>query len=130
MAGGAVVRNVNQVRRSLRGLKNKVRKAVIEAAEDNMIDLADKAFDLAPKDTGRLESSANPEVEVKGNRVNGKVTFSAKNPETGYDYALIQHEVPFNHPKKGEWKYLEKPLKENARKYKQHMDNKVGEALK
>jgi len=131
MAGGSSVsRNVNQVRRSLRGMEKRVRNAAISAAEDVVLDLADKALNLAPVDTGALRKSANPEVKVKNNKVSGTVTFSAKNPINGYDYALIQHEVNFNHPKGGQWKYLETPLKQNSKKYKKHVDKKVAEVLR
>ena len=125
----SVSRNINQVRRSLRNIEKKVRDATIKAAEDIALDLADKALNRAPKDTGELRQSADPTVEVKGSKINAKVTFSAKAPN-GYDYALIQHEDLTFHHDIGENKYLEKPLKENTSKYKKYMDDKVGEALK
>lgn len=129
MAGGPVVRNVNAVRKNLKRLKGEVRKAAIKAAEDNIIDLAERAVELAPRDEGTLENSVDPEVKVVGGKVQGKVTFSAKNPKNGYDYALIQHEdLIFNHTK-GEANYLEKPLRQNAKRYKKHMEDKTKEAL-
>lgn len=132
MAGGSsVTRNVNAVRRNLRNLRNKMKREIIKTTEDIVLDLADKAMNLAPIDTGELRKSVDPVVEVKSNRIRGNVTFSAKNPKTGYDYALIQHEeLSFNHPRGGQAKYLEQPLKENSARYKRMMDDKVSEVLR
>jgi len=128
--GGSVSRNINSIRRNIRNMKKEVKEKTIEAFEDVVLDLADKALNLAPVDTGKLRKSADPEVKVKGNKITATVTFSAKNPVNGYDYALIQHEVKFNHPKGGQWKYLEQPLNENRDRYKKFVADKIKEATR
>ena len=90
--------------------------------------LVSRPVAVAPKDTGRLRNSADPEVKVKNNKITATVTFSAKNPVNGYDYALIQHEVKFNHPNGGQWKYLKQPLDENRDRYKKFVADKIKEA--
>ena len=127
--GSSVSRNINAIRRKLKNMKKEVKEKTIEAFEDVVLDLADKALNLAPKDTGRLRNSADPEVKVKGSKITATVTFSAKNPINGYDYALIQHEdLSFKHPNGGQAKYLEQPLKDNRDRYKKFVADKIKEA--
>jgi hypothetical protein len=130
-SGASVQRNINTIRRNIKNMKKEVRQKTIEAFEDVVLDLADKALNLAPKDTGRLRKSADPEVKVKHNKVTATVTFSAKNPDTGYDYAMIQHEdMSFKHPNGGQAKFLEQPLKENQNRYRREVANKIREATR
>jgi hypothetical protein len=128
--GSSVSRNINSIRRNIKNMKKEVKEKTIEAFEDVVLDLAIKAVDLAPEDTGDLKKSADPEVKVKGSKITATVTFSAKNPINGYDYALIQHEVNFKHPNGGQWKYLEQPLKENRDRYKKFVADKIKEATR
>lgn len=129
--GARVTRNINSIRRNLRNMRTEVRKKTIEAFEDVVLDLADKSMNLAPVDTGKLRKSVDPDVKIRGHKITASVTFSAKNPETGYDYALIQHEdLTFKHPKGGQAKYLEQPLKENQERYKKYVADKVKEATR
>jgi len=45
-------------------------------------------------------------------------------------YALAQHErFDYNHPKGGKWKYLEDPLKQNAKRYGQQISNRIKQAV-
>jgi hypothetical protein len=45
-------------------------------------------------------------------------------------YALAQHErLDFHHPKGGKAKYLEDPLKENVRRYGQHINKRLKTAV-
>lgn len=77
------------------------------AIREVCLDLHNKSANRAPIDTGALRASAYS--EVKGLR--GEVGF-------GELYALVQHErLDFDHPKGGEAKYLENPLKENTARY-------------
>ena len=129
--GSSVSRNINSIRRNIRNMKKEVKEKTIEAFEDVVLDLADKALNLAPVDTGRLRKSADPEVKIKANKITATVTFSAKNPDNGYDYALIQHEdLSFKHPNGGQAKYLEQPLKENRDRYKKFVADKIKEATR
>ena len=129
--GSSVTRNINAVRRNLKRISKEMKQEIIREVEEVVLDLGIKASALAPVDTTRLRKSVEPEVIVKGNKIRGLVTFSAKNPLTGYDYALIQHEdLSFNHPRGGQAKYLEQPLKENSTKYKKRIDKKVSEVLR
>ena len=129
--GSSVQRSVNSVRRNLRRMGKDVKKEVIKTLEDIALDLADKALNLAPVDTGRLRKSADPEVIVSNNKARANVTFSAIDPKTGYDYALIQHEdLSFKHPRGGQAKYLEQPLRRNSGRYRQELEKAVKKVTK
>lgn len=58
-----------------------------------------------PYDTGVLEDSFFSSTHSKLDYVELDVGYSAIT-EDGFDYAIIQHEVPFHHKKKGIDKYL------------------------
>ena len=129
--GGSVTRNINAIRRNINNMKKEVKQKTIEAFEDVVLDLGIKASERAPVDTERLRKSVDPDVIIRGGKIRATVTFSAKNPDTGYDYALIQHEdMSFKHPNGGEAKYLERPMNENRNRYKKMIADKIKEATK
>lgn len=131
MGGSSVERNINAIRTSLKGMQRDVKEKVYQELQEITLDLAIKASALAPIDTGELRKSVNPEVKVTGTKTRALVTFSAINPENGYDYAMIQHEnLEFNHPRGGQAKYLEQPLNENSEKYKKQLSDIIGKALR
>lgn len=83
-------------------------------SEQGLLDAADYLLELSqplvPVDTGRLKKSGKV-VQENANTV--YVTYEAFNPENGYDYAPIQHEVlDFKHTI-GQAKYLEQPFLTN-----------------
>lgn len=127
--GSSVTRNINAIRTNIKNMKKEIKQKTIEAFEDVVLDLGIKASERAPVDTTRLRKSVDPEVSIKGSKIRATVTFSAKDPKSGYDYALKQHEdMSFKHPKGGEAKYLERPMNENREKYKKHIADKIKEA--
>lgn len=125
-----------------------MREAAREALEVCAFDLAGRAANAAPIESGRLRGSVspggdptfggNPDAEVRelGDRFEVSVTFSTP-------YAHAQHEgyidyeidgkpvhVEFkNHPRGGGKKYLEGPLKAMAPRYEAVIAAKVKEAM-
>ena len=87
-------------------------------------DLEDKAVDLAPVDEGDLRESSTFEVESSRTEVTSYIGFDE-------EYALRQHEnTTFKHPKGGQAKFLETPLKSGANKYKEQIGDAVKEGLR
>lgn len=96
-------------------LKNGMRTEAENTLEIIALDLKGKAQDLAPVDTGDLKGSAFHEVKDL------EATIGFKEP-----YAMRQHEeVGFRHPKGGQAKFLEQPLKENAMMYVNHFTETI-----
>lgn len=74
-------------------------------------DLLGEAQRRAPVEEGTLRGSGTSDVRRTMNGYELEVTFSTP-------YAARQHEeTTWAHPKGGEAKYLENPLKENAHRY-------------
>ena len=120
----AVVRNINTVRKNLKNLQGEIKQEVIKAIEDVTLDLTDKAKNLAPLDTGALRASGKGEVKQTGQKVRGEVTFDKP-------YALKQHEeMSYNHPRGGQAKYLELPLRQNQDRYKKYIEDKIKKKLR
>jgi hypothetical protein len=111
-----------------------IREGVAQSLEIIGADLTGKAQRLAPKREGTLRGSGRWEIE------NG-VGFKAGNPgsvsaeiavRVTFDvpYAEVQHErTDFRHTN-GEAKYLERPQKENALKYRRYIERAIEQQLR
>ena len=109
MALNDVIRNLNT---AITAINKKAEKQIEKCSQD----LLRKAIDKTPMDSGALRLSGAVEVEKNGLKTTGKVSFGGGQ----VDYADIVHEMPndvnWTEPGTGN-KYLENPLKENAKKY-------------
>ena len=89
-------------------------KEIEHSTSEGLVDAARYLLELSqplvPVDTGRLKESGRV-VEESSNTV--YVTYEAFNPENGYEYAPIQHEVLDFHHDVGQAKYLEQPFMTN-----------------
>lgn len=98
------------------GASRPAQLAILAALHEGMghvvDDLAGRAQRIAPVEEGTLRDSVTTDVVVIGGvGVEGTVAFTVP-------YAAAQHEhVEYHHPKGGQAKYLEGPLKENASRY-------------
>jgi len=67
---------------------------------------------FVPLDEGYLERGWFDKEFNNVNKIYVEFGFSARNnPKTNYDYAWIQHQVRFNHPKRGTDHYLDIGMK-------------------
>lgn len=120
-----------------------VRKSAKIGVGDATEHLLAASTDLAPMKKGTLRGSSGMQVDESGGVIEGEVTFSAtetdKNGERA-NYALITHElhsgdgfsgVRFKDPTTPgtQPKYLERPLKENAEKYRDMIADAIREGL-
>ena len=94
-----------------------------EAAEH----LLNASQELVPVDTGRLKISANPVRETASGFIVG---YSAdSHSDSNFDYAIIQHEEPMNHPKGGGDHYLSIPAEQHADLYVHMIARAIGDRL-
>ncbi|WP_314587920.1 hypothetical protein [Paenibacillus terrigena] len=130
--------NFDDFFKSLDWSKVAVKDGAAEGMHDATDDLLSKSRDLAPLSDGggTLRRTSGKNVEVSGDEVSGEVYFSAterdKNGEV-YNYALITHELgdSFKNPSTPgtQPKYLERPMKENAERYKQMVADSIRREL-
>lgn len=111
----------------LKAVLQKIPEAVRDAAENSfrksILDLQGKAQILAPIDLGDLRGSAYSDVGFTEWGLEAVVGFTEP-------YALLQHEdMEFNHPKGGQAKYLEQPLKENIVQYTADLSETIKKAM-
>lgn len=93
------------------GARRRVQAATIAAVTKIGEDLLGEAQRRAPLEEGTLRASGELDVDVAGNAVVATVSFNEV-------YAARQHEeTEWVHPKAGEAKYLEGPLRERAARY-------------
>lgn len=107
-----------------------IEKYSTEALEAVALDLLSEAVKQAPVDTGDLRGSGrvrfNGAVIARANK-SGGIIFYKKRKKAVENYAVIsfstpyaayQHEVTgLKHPRGGNAKYLERPLRANSSKY-------------
>lgn len=99
-----------------RAQRNRLRKFIAEVPEivgeetdKLMVRVQRNARRRAPLDTGRLRKGISVTSTRRGTF---RISVHAKNPKTGYDYALIQHNNPeYKHPV-GEYLFVSKAMKE------------------
>lgn len=85
--------------------------------------LLEEAKRRVPVDTGALKISGEMRETPSGYIV------SFEGDDNGYDYAVIQHQIPMHHPKGGTDHYLQNPAEENSEMYKRWIAEAVGDKL-
>ena len=120
----ANIRGLEEVLANLNRISDELKDELGDSLTTAGLDLKGKAQNRAPIDTGDLRGSAVVEVNVNSTEISAEVGFGTK-------YALKQHEdLSLNHPQGGEAKYLENPLKENARRYFRWVTESVRRVLR
>jgi hypothetical protein len=114
---------VSRILRTIRQVEDRTKGKIKNAIEDVLLDLQRRAIERAPIDTGDLRGSSSVEVVERNGMITGTIGFNTP-------YAMKQHEdLTLNHPRGGEAKYIEKPLKENEARYKQFVKDAVREGV-
>ncbi|AYA78605.1 hypothetical protein DOE78_18845 [Bacillus sp. Y1] len=120
-----------------------VKEAAKRGVHDSMDDLKRISVNIAPIDEGDLRRSASYRVTPKADGVVGELTFSVTTDSPGYgrfNYAYWTHEIMENLGPKSKAapgtdgyevgnKYVERPLKGEAEKYKRWIAEEIKEAV-
>lgn len=116
--------NINKFMRGMGGEGEKrVRRAAVRAVGKFGEHVIGKAQQLAPQRDGYLIDSATTEnVKDTGKKITQRIGFNTS-------YAAAQHERMDYHHDKGQAKYLEKPMREEARKLKPFVEDEMKKAL-
>lgn len=99
------IRGLAKLEKQLMSIDGKTRRGIRRGA--NMI--LERSKPQVPVDTGRLKRSGKV-TKIKGG---ARISYEARNPKTGYNYAPIQHENKYFKHRVGNAKYLEKPVQDN-----------------
>ena len=120
MAINDVLRNFDKI---VGGMEKEAKKAVYEVSGD----LLNESVKLTPIDSGNLRKSGKiTETNDRNNRYVLSVSFG----DSRVKYAAAVHEINKNYIEPGTgWKYLERPLKQNANKYIKYLRNRIGRKL-
>lgn len=102
--------NIRRLEKEFTEKVNDIKLASSEGLVEAGKYLLDLSQPLVPVDTGRLKDSGRV---IQENKDTVYVTYEAFNPENGYEYAPIQHEVLDFHHDIGQAKYLEEPFATN-----------------
>lgn len=136
MARDTITFDFDTLFKALDRTRDEVQTSAIVGVQDAVDDLLAKARDEAPLKEGTLRTTSFGEVTTDGAEVEGAVYFSAVNESTKGDranYALILHEMErFKNPTTPGTrpKYLERPLKSNAKRYNRMIATAIRKGLK
>ena len=87
--------------------------APVDIMEDKVAKLYAMIIDRVPYKDGKLEASVSVSISRDKRRPGILVSASARNPQTGYNYAGRQHDDDtLHHPIKGTAFFLSEPLEE------------------
>ena len=136
MSRNSVTFDFNVVLKALDRTKTEVETSAIIGVQDAVDDLLAKSRDEAPLEEGTLRMTAFSEVTVEDGEVVGSVNYSAVNQSANGErtnYALRLHEMgrfknpttPGTRPK-----YLERPLKANAKRYNRMIATAIRKGLR
>lgn len=115
--------------------KEDVLESAIVGVNDATDHLLAVSRDEAPLDKGTLRTTAGTTVEVNGDTVTGEVFYSAveQGASGRVNYAIIVHEMgEYKNPKTPGTrpKFLERPLKANAKKYNRMIATVIRKGLR
>ena len=101
-----------------------IRRAMEKAVKDTATDVLAEAKRQVPREFGILKRSAVKDVETSGEQITVKLSFNTP-------YAAVQHEgLNFVHPRGGNAKYLENPLKQYGPKMGKRIEDAVRQVLR
>jgi len=130
MAINDVLLNFDKV---IKDMARKAEKAVSEVGAD-LLKESNEICPISPIGTvrkdgtksGDLRKSGKLKLEKKGNSIAAVVSYG----DSRVTYAAAVHEINKNYNEPGTgWKYLERPLKKNAKRYLNYMRKKIGDKL-
>lgn len=115
MKSGVTIEGIPKLNKILRKIPIEAQEAVAKEMDDVVDDLRQKASDITPVKTSKLQESvfdeANSFVSDKGAKIVGQVGYSKP-------YALRQHEeMSYHHTAPAQAKFLETPWKQNQKMY-------------
>jgi len=109
------IKGSNALIRNMRVVGSREHARAQQAMEDGAAMIIDYADTIIPLDTGALQASkANEEVQNNARVIKRDIGYGAPkaelNPKSGVhpgEYAVEQHEFPYQHAEGRSWKYLE-----------------------
>lgn len=142
MSGGEFTLDFSDLLRGMDFTEKATQEAVKRGVHDSMDDLKRISVNIAPIDEGDLRRSASYRVTPKAHSVVGELTFSVTNESSAgrFNYAYWTHEMDYKlgptsagAPGTDGYhvgnKYLERPLKGEAEKYKRWIAEEIKDAV-
>lgn len=103
----ALVFNTRNFQSNMRRIQGQVGRQIHRAVMDGGNKLVTMTYKDVPLDTGALRTSGRVTIIGGGIDISqGTVSFSENAPHNGFNYAALQHENVFHHPKGGKDHYL------------------------
>ena len=112
MPSVASLKSIKDAKRNLTKFLHALETVPVEELERTANRIYEEAVAQTPYKTGELEASVYVKVSKSKSNPGLSAGANAHNPNTGYNYAVIQHEnKDFDHPIKGKAHYIIDPFK-------------------
>lgn len=117
--------SVKAAKRNLQKFLRKVQTVPTKILQEEAQVLKAEIIAEVPYETGRLERSVRVIVSKSKSRPGLNASASARNPNTGYNYAGIQHENTYYHHDKGKAHFISEPFERTTQRIEQRMREEV-----
>ena len=113
------LKSITDAKKSLQKFIRDVQIVTAQELETFRVNVETEAKAQVPiGETGRLQDSIKVRVSRSKTKPGVNITALARSPESGYNYAPIQHErEDFEHTR-GKWHYLSDPFNQELKKFK------------
>lgn len=127
MAGSSATsqQSVQTAKKQLQRFLKKLDTLPIKILEEEAQTLKAEIIAETPFETGRLERSVKVTVSKDKRRPGLNASASALNPETGYNYAGIQHENTSYHHDKGKAHFISDPFERAVKRIERRFSEEV-----
>lgn len=125
MAGINTSDGIKEAKANLQRFLRHVEGVTTQEMESLRIKVETQAKIEAPFKTGKLEESITVRVSRSKSKRGLNVRALARNPKTGYNYALIQHEnMAYKHTK-GKSHFIEDPFNREVKKFQDRVRRRL-----
>lgn len=121
----STLKSITDAKKGLQQFIREVRVVTAQELETFRVNVETEAKAQVPIETGRLHDSIKVRISRSKSKPGVNITALARDPNTGYNYAPIQHERPdFKHTV-GKWHYLSDPYKQEVRRFKARIKRRL-----
>lgn len=121
----STLKSITDAKKGLQQFIREVQVVTAQELETFRVNVETEAKAQVPFQTGRLQESIKVRVSRSKTKPGVNITALARDPESHYNYAPIQHERPDFQHDVGKWHYLSDPYNQEVRRFKARIKRRL-----